>query len=89
MGGQFEDAPTVHLVRDVSPGKVMLCVTFRVPEAVAFHGRLDGMVGSLEEEGAHRGAGVEDTNDEGCERVTKSISEAKRQRTWHAAAQAA
>jgi hypothetical protein len=45
MGGRLESPPTIHLVRDVSPGKVMLCVTFRVPEAVAFNGR-EGQGGS-------------------------------------------
>lgn len=39
LGGPLDAPPTIHLVRDVSPGKVMLCVTFRVPEGVAFKGR--------------------------------------------------
>jgi len=39
MGGSFEAPPTVHYVRDVSPGKLMLCITFQVPEAVAYNGR--------------------------------------------------
>ncbi len=39
LGGPLEQEPTVHMVRDVSPNKAMLCITFRVPAAVAFNGR--------------------------------------------------
>lgn len=39
LGGSLEEAPAVHNVRDVAPNKLMLCISFRVPRAVAFHGR--------------------------------------------------
>lgn len=45
LGGKLEGPPEIHVVRDVSPGKVMLCVTFRVPAAVAFNGRGAGTGG--------------------------------------------
>ena len=39
LGGKLDSKPTIHVVRDVAPTKLMLCVSFRVPEAVAFNGR--------------------------------------------------
>jgi hypothetical protein len=39
LGGKLEEPPSIHTVRDVAPNKLMLCVTFRVPQAVAFAGR--------------------------------------------------
>uniref|UniRef100_A0A383WCY4 tRNA (guanine(37)-N1)-methyltransferase n=1 Tax=Tetradesmus obliquus TaxID=3088 RepID=A0A383WCY4_TETOB len=39
LGAKLEEPPSIHTVRDVAPNKLMLCVTFRVPQAVAFAGR--------------------------------------------------
>jgi tRNA (guanine37-N1)-methyltransferase len=39
LGSRLDAAPSIHVVRDVAPNKLMLCVSFRVPEAVAFMGR--------------------------------------------------
>jgi hypothetical protein len=39
LGGKLEEPPSIHTVRDVAPNKLMLCVTFRVPQTVAFSGR--------------------------------------------------
>eukprot|EP00983_Pelagomonas_calceolata_P043518 1138933-Pelagomonas_calceolata.AAC.8 len=77
MGGQFEAPPTVHWVRDVSPGKIMLCVTFRVPEAVAFNGR--GESTAAKREGMAEAERKEEGIDAHC--IELGTSEAKRQRT--------
>jgi hypothetical protein len=39
LGGKLDATPSIHVVRDVAPGKLMLCVSFRIPESVAFSGR--------------------------------------------------
>jgi hypothetical protein len=35
LGGPLEEDPTIRLVREVAPNKSMLCISFRLPAAVA------------------------------------------------------
>ena len=41
LGGPLDEVPSIHKVRDVAPNKYHVCVSFRVPENVAFYGRTD------------------------------------------------
>ncbi|EFN52321.1 hypothetical protein CHLNCDRAFT_139113 [Chlorella variabilis] len=36
LGGTLDVEPRQHVVRDVAPGKIMLCITFRLPPSIAF-----------------------------------------------------
>lgn len=36
LGGPLDEAPQLHIVRDVAPKKLMVEVTFRVPPSIAF-----------------------------------------------------
>ncbi len=58
LGGKLEDPPSIHVVRDVAPTKLMLCVSFRVPAAVAFNGRGGGEDAGEEEEEEEEAAAV-------------------------------
>jgi hypothetical protein len=38
------DGCSIHLVRDVAPNKRMFCISFRLPEAVAFRKKVHGLI---------------------------------------------
>jgi hypothetical protein len=71
MGGAFEESPSVHVVRDVAPNKIMLCISFRVPERVAYRGRegwkAEGEGGGAGEVGSGEDASLSNT-DSGVDR---------------------
>ena len=42
LGAQLVEPLNVHHVRDVAPNKVMLCITFRVPQHILFKRSAEG-----------------------------------------------
>lgn len=41
LGGPLDEPAVVHQVRHVAPEKYHVCITFRVPKAVAFADQID------------------------------------------------